>query len=240
MLYQISADLQPQAPDKTNITPNTGKILLQKTASIAKSAATVIVPTLAGQAAALKLQKLTGTEIYVIKTEEELAEYTHAFNADWTPMQLYLRHPFKEKLLIPQDSFKTYIAREMASEIIDYIGEHMALKEIAVSLINSKGGKGEVTVPIKKVVTNAELNCSVNQKYLLHSYNRKQTPSLRQYYWIQSFPDIISVVSGESSKSEIISECTSNFSFSADIKDIKAAFGKDKTLSFYIYYEKAD
>ena len=179
--------------------------------------------------------------ITIIDTKEKLAGYSNATGENWNTHCYYLAHPQNEKILIQQEYYKSFLIRQMTAEIVEYIGAHMALKEIYVALVRTSKVKGEAAVPISTLKIGATLDCEVYSSYVFSAKDRNKTSiwNKPKFLWINSFPDVKSAVSGKSKSFETISECGYNFSAGLNASEIKAIFGAEKALKFYIKYEKA-
>ena len=149
------------------------------------------------KAASASLKRLTDeNRFYIIKNEEELAQFENACGNDWfmgekalRQKQYYIRHPKKaaRNLLIESQHFYEYIEQEEKDELIDFIMSHCNAKTIQIDRsVATEGGAG-VKANVEGLNLSADASGGKN-KGNYFSYNNPngavKTEPREEYFWV--------------------------------------------------------
>ena len=138
---------------------------------------------------------------YVLSNEDEIKRFEDPRGYELTPNVYYIRHPLSARTnwLVPAPDFHGFIVREQVAEIVSYIRANTRAKVIDFQIRSGSnfdliaGGK-HPEIPIKlegkaEFKKHSEYHIRIEADAPL-----KPSEKRKQFYWIESLPDVVAAV----------------------------------------------
>lgn len=163
---------------------------------------------------------------YVLCEKDEIDRFVEAFGNDWIEDLYYVRHPKKTRTnyLIPAEQFHKYIVREQIGDIISYLRANLRVRELDLSIKNSKSGSLGLSGVMDGVSLEGSTDVCLGNEYTVKikcNAPLKASEKKTEYLWIDEFPHVIELVDNAQNGLFSLSE-EFDLSFGLDVEAAKS------------------